>query len=107
MKTEYIVFVLFFVSLVSVAAAGVGLIEPLAPADHLIDAPPNIESGFTWFNTLENLFWWVLDVVWFMIQLITFQVPGVPFMVNLLIVFPMMAGFLYIMIRLIKPVGGS
>ena len=96
MKTEYIVYILLFVVIISFVAAGLGLMgEP----DFVLVSPDN--------PTVLNIFGWVVETAWFMLKLVTFQVPEVPTALNMIIVFPMMAGFLYILIRLLKPAGSG
>ena len=96
MKTEYIVGVVFFVVVISFVAAGLGLMgEPV----FALSTPEQ--------PTALKIFTWVLDTAWFMMKLVAFQVPEVPTAINMVIVFPMMAGLLYIIIRLLKPAGSG
>jgi len=96
MKTEYIVGVIFFVVVISFVAAGLGLMGEPA---FLLTEPDQ--------PAVLTIFTWVLDTIWFMMKLVAFQVPEVPVAVNMIIVFPMMAGLLYIIIRLLKPAGSG
>ena len=93
---NYIVWVLVFVVVISFVAAGLGLM-----------GSPEFRLVQPYQPTIVNIFGWVVETVWFMMRLVAFQVPEVPVAVNMIVVFPMMAGLLYIIIRVLKPTGGS
>lgn len=94
--TGYVVGVIAFVVVISIIGAGIGVM-PMPDYAHAELSDPGILSMWEWI--------WATGK--FLLLLVTFQLPEIPTWLNMVIVFPMMAGLLYITVRLIKPTGGS
>jgi len=94
MKALIIVGIVLFVVVINLVAAGVGLV---AEETWMHDEPE--EPGF-WLWDLGKFLW---NHMRFMFELVTFQVPEIPVWLNAIVIFPMMAGLLYILVKAVIP----
>lgn len=84
----FIIMLVAYVVFVTVVGAGIGL---MAEPDYGMQ---DVEDISTWSYLIHGLA--------FFFNLLVFRVPDVPVVVNMLFVFPFMAGLLYIVIRVVR-----
>ena len=87
-KVGFIVGLVFLVVFIGFIASGIGL---GAAPEYVMERPDDLSTwGYIWNGLV------------FFVDMLTFQVPGVPVAVNMLVIFPFMAGLLYIIIRVAR-----
>ncbi len=94
MKVWFIVGLIAWVVMISVVAGGLGLMEE---QEWLHDDPDDMPGFWLW-----DIVSWIWNTSQFMFHLITFQIPGVPPIVNFVVAFPLMAGLTYVIVRAIR-----
>ena len=87
-KVGFIVGLVVFVVFVSVVAGGIGL---AAQPEYAMATPEDLSTWDYIWNGLQ-----------FFVDMLTFQVAGVPPVVNMLFVFPLMCGLLYVIVKLAR-----
>lgn len=87
-KVGFVVMLVAWVVFITIVGAGIGL---MAEPDYAMQDPGEIS---TWSYLLNGLV--------FFFDLVIFQVPDVPVVVNMLFVFPLMAGLLYLIVRVVR-----
>lgn len=92
MKTGYIVGVVLFVVVISIVAGSLGMIPE----------PEFIHDIDTTMPGILQVLQWMWGAFLFFILLVTWQIPGVPAVINALITFPLMAGLIYIIGRAVR-----
>lgn len=99
-NTWTVIFIVFFLVLVSVMAGEVGITTTLIQPPDTPDAPE--DAGF--FEALSALARWTFNTVGNFFQLLTFQ-ADIPPIINTIIMLPLTFGLFYLIIVIVR--GGA
>lgn len=88
-KLTFIIAIVAFIVFLTVVAGGIGISSTTTVDD--IEMPENLSAWDYVYNGAV-----------FFVDLMSFQIPGVPAEVNLLFILPLMAGLGYLIFRLVR-----